>query len=119
MKSPGTVYSCPSGVTGPCLIPNGPNSTYLPNATLNQWDAPMPPAQISFGITSGPGFLQQVNKTGLYSISFDLGAAASDDTCAATGYAENDSTETCQLVIEPDPFYASAIPSSPEARKCP
>ena len=36
---------------GPCLVPNGLNSTYLPNGTLNQWDAPMPPAEISFGIT--------------------------------------------------------------------
>jgi hypothetical protein len=75
--------------------PVGPNSTYLPNAVLNQWDAPMPPAQVSFGVTSGAGFLGQVNKAGLYSI--DLGSA----------------NTPANPVVYPDPFYAEAIPASP------
>jgi len=82
--------------------PLGPNSTYLPNAVLNQWDAPMPPAQVSFGVTSGAGFLGQVNKAGLYSI--DLGSAA---TLPAG------STTPVNPVLYPDPFYAEAIPASP------
>lgn len=113
----------------PCLASTGPNSTYLPNATLNQWDAPMPPAQVSFGITSGPGFLDEVNKTGLYNTVFDLGPAATGTTCP-TGYvpalpgAAAGTTFTlasgqvvkagdCILSVDPNPFYAEAIPASP------
>jgi hypothetical protein len=157
---PGTP-SCPTGVTAPCLVPAGINSNYLPNGTLNQWDAPMPPAQISFGITGGFGFLNQVNKTGLYAITFDLGVPsgicptgftfstsvgactafatgtppgvcpsgatlsggsnttlgtcviAAIGTGCATGFSLNTSTGTCQLVVNPNPFYATAIPASP------
>jgi hypothetical protein len=87
----------------------GPNSTYLPNGVLNQWDAPMPPAQVSFGITNtgATAFLGQVNKSGLYSI--DLGSAAMQGLTAAqiaAGAAINP-------VLYPDPFYAEAIPASP------
>ena len=183
------LFACPTGATAPCIIPNGLNSTYLPNGTLNQWDAPMPPAQISFGVTGGPGYLDQVNKTGLYAVTFDRGTAFScptgtslstslglcvtgtgtapvtitpacpagytfssgslicvgpsgltaspqcpvgytfssslalcvanaaltsgAPTCSDTGYAFNVNTGTCQLKVDPDPFYASAIPASP------
>lgn len=128
-----TKASC--GVTPiPCLAPVYPDSTYLPNGTLNEWDAPMPPAQISFGITSGPGYLGQVNKTGLYQIRFDQGTptcpsglsyVAGTGICAnATtgltslaacpkGYTIYLATDTCQLEIDPNPFYAEAIPASP------
>jgi hypothetical protein len=185
----GPYVPCPSGSTSPCIVPNGQNSTYLPNGTLNQWDAPMPPAQISFGVTSGPGYLDEVNKTGLYAVTFDRGTAFSCPTgtslstslglcvtgtgsnpvsitpacpagytfssgslicvgpsgltaspqcpvgytfssslalcvansaltsgvptCSDTGYAFNSATGTCQLKVDPNPFYASAIPASP------
>ena len=78
------------------IFPFGPNSTYLPNGTLNEWDAPMPPALVSFGVTSGPGKLDQVDKSALYSIPL-LGA---------DGKPNGNS-------IFPDPFYAEAIPASP------
>ena len=129
-------FSCPTGVVGLCQVPTGPNSTYLPNATLNQWDAPMPPAQISFGIVGSPafGFLDEVNKTGLYGLTFDLGATFTcssgtfssslatcvgsggvtvTPTCSNTGYTFDPLTETCRLEVNPDPFYSEAIPASP------
>jgi hypothetical protein len=131
---PGTP-GCPSGVPAPCLAPAGLNSTYLPNGTLNEWDAPMPPAMVSFGIQPGsPGFLDEVNKTGLYALTFDIGAqftcpsntsysSASlacvnpyttvAPTCNATGYTYDPVTGTCRLNLDPDPFYAEAIPASP------
>src|SRR5579884_260862 len=100
-----------SGVGGNLLVPTGPNSTYLPNGTLNEWDAPMPPAQVSFSIGSGPGYLSEVNKTGLYSLTFDTGSIPSAG--CPTGYTANTSTGTCQIVVNPDPFYSEAIPASP------
>jgi hypothetical protein len=87
----------------------GPNSTYLPNGVLNQWDAPMPPAQVSFGITNSgaTAFLGEVNKSGLYSI--DLGSAALQGLTAAQLAAG----AKVNPVLYPDPFYAEAIPASP------
>jgi len=104
-----TTAQCTPVGTSPCVLPVNPDSTYLPNGTLNQYDAPMPPAQISFGITSGVGFLGQVNKTKLYQINFDTGAG----TPCPQGYTLNAGTNTCQLRIDPNPFYAEAIPASP------
>jgi len=106
--------ACPTGVASPCLAPVNPDSTYLPNGTLNEWDAPMPPAQVSFGITGGPGFLGEVNKTGLYQIRFNTGAGAP----CPQGYtlapiAAAVASQTCQLELDPNPFYAEAIPASP------
>lgn len=49
-------------------VPLSTDSSYLPNGTLNEWDAPMPPAQITFGITGGPGFLNQVDKSAVYRV---------------------------------------------------
>ena len=106
---PGTP-SCPAPLVGPCIVPAGINSTYLPNGTLNQWDAPMPPAQVSFGITSGFGFLNQVSKTGLYQLTFIL-TPSSSGACP-TGYVLVTGVG-CVLSIDPNPFYASAIPASP------
>ncbi len=83
------------------VFPISTNSTYLPNGTLNEWDAPMPPAEVQFNITGGPGYLAQVNKTALYSLNL-LG------TCSGAGC-------TVPVVgqVYPDPFYAEAIPASP------
>jgi hypothetical protein len=83
------------------LGPLSTNSTFLPNGTLNEWDAPMPPAQISFGITSGPGFLDQVNKTGLYSLNL------------GTTYNSDGTVATLGTAAFPNPFYSEAIPASP------
>jgi len=111
----------------------GPNSTYLPNGTLNQWDAPMPPAQISFGVTSGPGFLDQVNKAGIYRVTGTAsprcpagstftsglgcqfpGAAFSLPTCpAGTTINSTGAPTVCRSTIYPDGFYTEAIPASP------
>lgn len=103
--------TCGTGISA-CLVPTRVDSTYLPNGTLNEWDAPMPPAQISFGITSGPGFLGQVNKTNLYQIRFDAGAIPSGSSACPTGYTLYSGTNTCQLELDPNPFYAEAIPAS-------
>lgn len=93
--------------------PNGLNSDYLPNSTVNEWDAPMPPAQISFGITNGgPGFLGEVNKTGLYAIVFAETANA-NGTCPDFAYTFVSANGDCELEIDPNPFYAEAIPASP------
>lgn len=129
------LFACPPGApAGPCTIPAGLNSTYLPNGTLNQWDAPMPPAQISFGITSstpngtGPGFLTTIDKTGLYALTLVNGkpVTPTSSTTAAgcpTGYvlapsgtvlaSGQDVSGYCVLSMNPDPFYAEAIPASP------
>jgi hypothetical protein len=71
--------------------PLSENSTYLPNGTLNWADTPMPQAPVSFGVTSGPGFLNQVNKSAVYVIH--TSAAGAD--------------------IYPDMFYKTAIPTNP------
>lgn len=81
-----------------CTVPTSQNSTYLPNGTLSQWDAPMPPAQITFVNTGTTGTLSEVNKSGLYSFTL------------ATG---NSSTGATPTVFYYNPFYAEAIPSSP------
>jgi len=86
--------------------PVSANSTYLPNGTLNEWDTPMPAAEISFGVNSGPGYLAQVNKTGLYAIPTACSAGAAGSFCDTT-------TGTFGAPIYPDPFYATAIPPSP------
>lgn len=83
------------------LGPLSANSTYLPNGSLTQWDAPMPPAQVSFGITSGPGFLTEVNKTGRYAIT------------AGTLFNAAGAVVTPGVALYPNPFYAEAIPASP------
>lgn len=90
----GTIISQPVAGTF-AFGPLSSNSTYLPNGTLNQFDAPMPPAQVTFSITSGPGFFNEVNKTGLYRLN----------TVDANGNVNG--------AIYPDPFYAEAIPASP------
>lgn len=58
----------------------------------------MPPAQITFGITSGPGFLDQVNKTQFYAIPTDPAYQA------AGGPIKQ---------LNPNPFYSEAIPANP------
>jgi hypothetical protein len=83
--------SGPGGVSEFSLTYVSRLSTYLPNGTLNWADAPMPPAQISFAVSGGAGFLNQVNKTGLYNIP----------------------TVGGDSVIYPNPFYTEAIPASP------
>jgi len=84
------------------LGPLSANSTYLPNGTLSQWDAPMPPAQVSFGIVNnGPGFLTEVNKTGRYVIRNVGGIFDSAGALVTPG-----------VNLYPDPFYSEAIPAS-------
>jgi hypothetical protein len=89
-----------TGATGATfgVVPAGPNSTYLPNGFLSQWDAPMPPAQVTFGITSGPGFLDQVNKSAVYSFNVPINGTSNPVLYNSVYY---------------DPFYAEAIPASP------
>lgn len=103
--------SSAAGSGGFAIVPTSHNSSYLPNGTLNEWDAPMPPAQVSFGITGGPGYLSQVNKTGLYRIGFAVPTPASG-TCP-TGYTASATNKDCELELFPDPFYSEAIPASP------
>lgn len=104
----------PPGTINFVLTPTGPNSTYLPNATLNQWDAPMPPAQVSFGITSGPGYLQEANKQGIYNIPFLSKAAPDASGVCPAGTTGNGAPATaCIVRLYPDPFYGEAIPASP------
>jgi hypothetical protein len=40
--------------------------TVVPNRVLEWWDAPMPPAKITFKIKSGPGFLKEADKGLIY-----------------------------------------------------
>jgi hypothetical protein len=68
------------------VAPLSTNSTYLPNGTLNEWDAPMPPAQVQFSINSGPGFLTEVNKTGLYQVPL-VATGLTPAQCAAANPA--------------------------------
>jgi hypothetical protein len=96
LQPPGSTILTATSPTNFNLGPLSTNSSFLPNGTLNEWDAPMPPAQISFGITSGPGFLDQVNKTGLYALS--LGATTSTTLvcpAAPSGSVQTASGTTC------------------------
>ncbi|HZU14065.1 MAG TPA: hypothetical protein VFB58_14590 [Chloroflexota bacterium] len=99
----GATYTCGTATT--CEVPLGPNSTYLPNGFLSQWDAPMPPAQVTFAVTGGPGTLQQINKTALYSVPAVFATPGSYCTVNAAG--------ACVGNYYYNPFYAEAIPSSP------
>ncbi len=40
--------------------------TIVPNGKLNEWDCPMPPAEVFFEITEGPGFFKDCNKADVY-----------------------------------------------------
>jgi hypothetical protein len=119
--NPGPLQYAPSGSWGLApaagnfsLASISTNSTYLPNGTLNEWDAPMPPAQVSFGITNGPGFLNQVNKTGLYALSIPTAAGVPASGVCPAGTTANASPPTaCLTATYPNPFYAEAIPASP------
>ncbi len=101
LQPPGSTILSATSASTFALGPLSTNSTYLPNGTLNEWDAPMPPAQVSFGITSGPGTLDQVNKTGLYALNL------------GTTYNSNGTVNTLGVAAFPDPFYSEAIPASP------
>jgi hypothetical protein len=96
----GTILSAgAAGCAGTyCGVFLSDNSTYLPNGTLNEWDAPMPPAQISFGITSGPGFLAPADKRAVYQ-------TANTVTIAGVTYTN--------VAAYDDPFYGEIIPASP------
>jgi hypothetical protein len=119
--TPGPLTYSPSGSTGISPGTGGEfnfsfistNSTYLPNGTLNEWDAPMPAGQVSFGITNGPGFFNQVNKTGLYSILVPSTTAPSSGVCPSNLVPNASPATVCLQAAYPDPFYAEAIPASP------
>jgi hypothetical protein len=40
--------------------------TVVPNGLLDSWDAPMPPAKVTFEITNGVGFFKDAMKTDIY-----------------------------------------------------
>lgn len=101
LQPPGSTILTATSPTNFNLGPLSTNSSFLPNGTLNEWDAPMPPAQISFGITSGPGFLDQVNKTGLYSLNL------------GTTYNTDGTVNVLGTAAFTNPFYSTLIPASP------
>ncbi len=71
--------------------------TIVPNAKLNWWDCPMPPAKIGFVIEAGPGYFKAADKGDIYYVWLDRLAPHGElDTIAYT-----------------NPFYEMMIPASP------
>jgi len=63
--------------------------TIVPNAKLNWWDCPMPPAKIGFQIMDGPGFFKEADKADVYY------------------------TMVNDQILYTNPFYETMIPASP------
>jgi hypothetical protein len=77
--------------------------TIIPNNQLNWWDCPMPPAKITFEITSGPGFFKAVDKADVY---YQIVDAADIWPSVARG--------TFYVIQFTNPFYAIEIPANSE-----
>jgi thiol-disulfide isomerase/thioredoxin/uncharacterized membrane protein YphA (DoxX/SURF4 family) len=68
--------------------------TVIPNGEVDYWDAPMPPAKMTFEITAGPGYFKIAKKAEIYYVNEESGDSSPQTSIKYTA-----------------PFYRSMIPA--------